>query len=80
MTTNAEFYQSVLNFHTERLIKCRYKDEAVFHWRQILYYNNDFSEQTGGAELTVDDLYKQAKQSLPLLAQIIDKYNLKEEG
>lgn len=73
-------YQMFLNFHTERLMKAAYKDEAVFHWRQILFYNSDFSEQTGAPDLSMESIIEQARESLPAMAHQIDKYNLEEEG
>ena len=77
---NQDVYQVFLNFHTERLMKSTYKDEAIFHWRQILFYNSDFSENFGAPDLAIKEIYNQARQRLPLLAEKIDKYKLMDEA
>lgn len=76
---NSQFFHAVINFHLYKLLECEYKDAAVFHWRQILYYHDEIEHEIGGDIQPMEKLYEDCKTHAPNLARMIENYDLLNE-
>ena len=72
--------QSIVSFHLQLIAVCKQKEEAVFHWRQMLYYR-DYCEELYGQTLSVEKVYDLCKERYgkdSYIVRAIDKFKLLE--
>ena len=71
-----EFFHWILQFHIFKLGYAGSEGEALFHWRSIKYYINESETELKWPVGDLNTVFKKVKKEIPMVASVIDRYDL----